>query len=80
VASLYTARTSYSFTTAAFVDALPQYDPRTKQPNANVRLNVVHHPLSDLLIVYNDPRLVSSPDVPRAGRSLTIKATRMVAF
>jgi hypothetical protein len=80
VASLYTARTSYSFTTAAFVDALTQYDPRTKQLSANVRLNVIHHPLSDLFIVYNDQRFVSSPDAPRAGRSLTIKATQMVAF
>jgi hypothetical protein len=80
VASLYTARTSYSFTTAAFVDALTQYDPRTKQLSANVRLNVIHHPLSDLFIVYNDQRFVSLPDAPRAGRSLTIKATQMVAF
>jgi hypothetical protein len=80
VASLYTARTSYSFTTTAFVDALTQYDPRTKQLSANVRLNVIHHPLSDLFVVYNDQRFVSSPDAPRPGRSLTIKLTQMVAF
>ncbi|HUQ82947.1 MAG TPA: DUF5916 domain-containing protein [Gemmatimonadaceae bacterium] len=79
VASLYTARTSYSFTTSAFVDALTQFDPRTKQLSANVRLNVIHHPLSDLFIVYNDQRFVTA-DSPRAGRSLTIKATQMVAF
>jgi hypothetical protein len=80
VASLYTARTSYSFTTTAFVDALTQYDPRTKQLSANVRLNVIHHPLSDLFVVYNDQRFVSTPDAPRPGRSLTIKLTQMVAF
>jgi hypothetical protein len=79
VASLYTARTSYSFSTAAFVDALTQYDPSTKQLSANVRLNVIHHPLSDLFIVYNDQRYVTA-EAPRAGRSLTIKVTQMVAF
>jgi hypothetical protein len=79
VASLYTARTSYSFTTSAFVDALTQYDPRSKQMSANVRLNVIHHPLSDLFLVYNDQRFVTS-DAPRAGRSLTLKVTQMVAF
>ena len=46
----------------------------------NVRLNVIHHPLSDLFIVYNDQRFVSSLDPTRAGRSLTIKVTQMVAF
>ena len=79
VASLYTARTSYSFTTSAFIDALTQYDPSTKQLSANVRLNVIHHPLSDLFIVYNDQRYVTA-DSPRPGRSLTIKVTQMVAF
>jgi hypothetical protein len=79
VASLYTARMSYSFSTAAFVDALTQYDPSTKQLSANVRLNVIHHPLSDLFIVYNDQQFVT-PDAPRAGRGLTIKVTQMVAF
>ena len=79
VASLYTARTSYSFTTSAFVDALTQYDPRSKQMSANVRLNVIHHPLSDLFLVYNDQRFVTA-EAPRAGRSLTIKVTQMVAF
>jgi hypothetical protein len=79
VASLYTARTSYSFTTSAFVDALTQYDPRTKQQSAHVRLNVIHHPLSDLFIVYNDQRYVTA-EAPRPGRSLTIKVTQMVAF
>jgi len=79
VASLYTARMSYSFSTAAFVDALTQYDPSTKQLSANVRLNVIHHPLSDLFIVYNDQQYVT-PDAPRAGRGLTIKVTQMMAF
>jgi hypothetical protein len=79
VASFYTARMSYSFSTAAFVDALTQYDPSTKQLSANVRLNVIHHPLSDLFIVYNDQQYVT-PDAPQAGRGLTIKVTQMVAF
>jgi len=44
-----------------------------------VRLNVIHHPLSDLFIVYNDQQF-ATPDAPRAGRGLTIKVTQMMAF
>jgi hypothetical protein len=40
---------------------------------------VIHHPLSDLFIVYNDQQYVT-PDAPQAGRGLTIKVTQMVAF
>jgi Domain of unknown function (DUF5916)/Carbohydrate family 9 binding domain-like len=79
VATLYTGRASYSFTTRMFVDALTQYDPASHQLSANVRYNLIHHPLSDLFIVYNDQRFLT-PDAPIAGRSLIVKFTQMVAF
>jgi hypothetical protein len=79
VTSLYTLRANYSFSTSVFLDALSQYDPGSKQLSANVRLNVIHHPLSDLFIVYNDQRF-ATPDGPVPGRSLALKISQMIAF
>jgi hypothetical protein len=79
VATLYTSRASYSFNTRMFVDALTQYDPASRQLSANIRYNLIHHPLSDLFVVYNDQRFLT-PDAPVAGRSVIVKFTQMVAF
>jgi hypothetical protein len=79
VASRLTARTNYSFSTAAFIDGLAQYDPRSHQLSTNLRFNVIHHPLSDLYVVYNEQRF-STVDAPVLGRSLTVKVTQMLGF
>ncbi len=55
-----------------FLDALVQYDPATKQYNSNVRFNFIHHPLSDLYIVWNEQRFFTGEEVT-PGRSLTLK-------
>ena len=47
--------------------------------NANVRFNLIHHPLSDLFIVYNDQRILT-PDSPVPGRALLVKFTQMMSF
>ena len=78
-ATVWTGRANYSFTTRMFLDALAQYDAATKQFNTNVRFNVIHHPLSDLFLVYNEQRF-TTPDAPSAGRSLVVKFTQMFAF
>ena len=77
--SLVTVRSSYSFTPNMFVDALSQYDAVSKLFNANIRFNLIHHPLSDLFIVYNDQRILT-PDSPMPGRALLVKFTQMVSF
>jgi uncharacterized protein DUF5916/cellulose/xylan binding protein with CBM9 domain len=79
VNAVYTLRANYSFTPGMFVDALSQYDPTTEQLNANVRFNLIHHPLSDLFIVYNDQRFLTE-DAPVAGRSIAVKFTQMWSF
>ncbi|HMN10521.1 MAG TPA: DUF5916 domain-containing protein [Gemmatimonadaceae bacterium] len=79
VNNLVTAKLNYSFTTNMFIDALSQYDEVTRQFNANVRFNLIHHPLSDLFIVYNDQRIIT-PDAPVPGRALIVKFTQMLAF
>ncbi|MBI4537970.1 MAG: hypothetical protein HY704_00500 [Gemmatimonadetes bacterium] len=62
-----------------FVDALAQYDPEQRLFDTNVRFNLLHGPLSDLYLVYNEER-ITGPDAPVPGRSIIVKATQMVAF
>ncbi|MFN0180589.1 MAG: DUF5916 domain-containing protein [Gemmatimonadales bacterium] len=80
-ATLISVRANYSFTTRMFLDALTQYDPESRLFNANLRLNLIHHPLSDLYLVLNEQRL-SVPDQPDVapGRSVIIKFTQMLSF
>ena len=79
VREIWTARANYSFTTNMFVDALAQYDADRDRLNTNVRFNLIHHPLSDLFIVYNEQRFTTAGR-PAPGRSITIKLTRMFAY
>jgi hypothetical protein len=79
VATVWTMRANYSFTTTTFLDALSQYDPESKQLNANVRFNLIHHPLSDLYIVLNEQRFLTTDGVT-PGRSVIIKFTQMLAL
>jgi hypothetical protein len=71
-------RVNYSFTTRMFLDALIQYNSLTGQVNSNIRFNLIHHPLSDLFIVYNDNRDRHSGDL--INRVLSIKFTQLFDF
>ncbi len=62
-----------------FIDALVQYDPGSKLLNSNVRFNLIHSPLSDIFVVWNEQRFETGEGI-RPGRSLTIKVTKMLAF
>jgi hypothetical protein len=77
--TFWTFRSNYSFNTNMFVDALVQYDPGSEQINSNIRFNLIHHPLSDLFIVFNEQRFNTGEPIP-PGRSFTVKVTQMVAF
>jgi hypothetical protein len=77
--TFWTFRSNFSFNTNMFIDALVQYDPGSELVNTNVRFNFIHHPLSDLFIVFNEQRFATGEGIP-PGRGLTIKATQMVAF
>ncbi|NNF29722.1 MAG: carbohydrate binding family 9 domain-containing protein [Gemmatimonadetes bacterium] len=79
VKTFWTMRSNYSFNRSMFVDALVQYDPASKLLNSNVRLNLIHHPLSDLFLVWNEQRFETGEGI-RPGRSLTLKVTQMLAF
>ena len=67
--TLVNLRTGYSFSTNMFLDTLLQYRNDVKQFSANVRFNLIHRPLSDFFIVYNESQFTDShaTDRPRAG-------------
>jgi hypothetical protein len=79
VKTFWTGKANYSFSRDMFVDALVQYDPTSRQFNSNLRFNFIHHPLSDLYLVWNEQRFFTGDRVV-PGRSLTVKVTQMVAF
>ena len=79
IKSVWTARVNYSFTTNMYIDSLVQYDTDLSRFNANLRFNFIHHPLSDLFLVYNEQQFRADEDIP-AGRSVIVKFTRMIAF
>ena len=78
LATLVTSRIGYAFSTRTFLDTLLQYNTDLRQFSANVRFDLIHRPLSDLFVVYNEQQLTNQP-VP-AGRGLIVKYTHMIAF
>jgi hypothetical protein len=72
------ARFLYAFTARAFLNAFFQYNADTHQVSSNIRFNLIHHPLSDLYLVYNDRRDT------RAGllleRAFIVKVTNLFTF
>ena len=76
--NLVSSRVGYAFNTRTFLDTLMQYNTDLKQFSANVRFDLIHRPLSDVFIVYNEQQLTSR-DIT-SGRGLIVKYTHMLAF
>lgn len=79
-ADLYGARVRYSHSRSLSGSAYVQYNDALDQVVSNLRLNMIHAPLSDLFLVYTDRRSVGGAEQGAAERFLTMKVTRMVAF
>ena len=80
VTNLVTTRIGYAFNTRTFLDTLVQYNTDLRQFSANVRFDLIHRPLSDLFIVYNEQRLTETPTPINTGRGLIVKYTHLLAF
>jgi hypothetical protein len=80
VTNLVTSRIGYAFSTRTFLDTLLQYNTDLKQVSANVRFDLIHRPLSDLFVVYNEQQLTDQPVPVNTGRGLIVKYTHMLAF
>src|SRR3712207_5096503 len=78
VSTLVTGRINYNFNTRMFVNALLQYNTDARQWSSNLRFNVIHRPLSDFFIVYNERRDERSGDL--LDRAVVAKMTYMMAF
>lgn len=78
VSKLVATRVNYAFNTQVFLNTLVQYNTDNRQWSSNVRFNVIHRPLSDIFVVYNERRLDTTGDL--IDRALIAKMTWMVAF
>ncbi|MDA2938258.1 carbohydrate binding family 9 domain-containing protein [Acidobacteria bacterium AH-259-A15] len=67
----------YAFSTTMFVNALIQYNSEDGEISSNIRFNLIHKPLSDLFIVYNENRLTHNRVRDRA---LIVKFTHLFSF
>ena len=72
------ARFLYAFNPRAFFNAFIQYNADTSQISSNIRFNLIHHPLSDLFLVYNELR--DSGNGQLLGRGLVFKLTNLFNF
>ena len=72
------ARFLYAFSPRAFFNAFIQYNADTRQVSSNVRFNVIHHPLSDLFLVYNELRDTQNGQLLQRG--LVFKLTNLFNF
>jgi hypothetical protein len=78
VTNLVTGRVNYYFNTKVFVNALLQYNTDTQQWSSNVRLDIIHRPLSDIYVVYNERH--DSVTGNMLSRALIAKMTYLMAF
>jgi hypothetical protein len=75
---LVTGRINYYFSTKVFVNALVQYNTDTRQWSSNARLDIVHRPLSDIYLVYNESH--DSRTGALMSRAIIAKMTYLLAF
>ena len=78
--NLTTMRVDYTFSPKMTIRSLTQYNTSTHEINNNVRFNFIHHPGSDVYVVYND---LSQTGLPadmfgRKDRQLVVKATYLL--
>ena len=75
---LIAARVEYAFSTIAFANALLQYNTDAREWTSNLRFNIIHRPLSDLFLVYNERRDERTGQM--LSRAVIAKVTHMLAF
>jgi hypothetical protein len=78
VSKLLTTRLNYNMNTKMFVNALLQYNSDSRQWSSNLRFNVIHRPLSDFFLVYNERR--DDRDGSLIDRAFVAKMTYLIAF
>ena len=72
------ARVLWGFNPRAFFNAFLQYNADTHQVSSNLRFNFMHHPLSDIYVVYNDRRDTTGGQL--LERAFIVKITNLFNF
>ncbi len=75
---LVRARLNLAFSARMFLENLLQYNRDAKTLTSNIRFRFMHHPLSDLFVVYNETRGVSSN--MELNRAVSVKLTHLFGF
>jgi uncharacterized protein DUF5916/cellulose/xylan binding protein with CBM9 domain len=78
VSTLLTTRLNYNINTKMFVNTLLQYNSDSRQWSSNLRFNLIHRPLSDFFLVYNERRDDRTGDM--IDRAVIAKLTYLMAF
>ena len=68
----------YAFNANTFLNAFFQYNADTQQISSNIRFNIIHSPLSDFFLVYNDLRDTHNGQLLQ--RAVTLKLTNLFNF
>jgi hypothetical protein len=68
----------YAFTSRTFLNTFLQYNSERRQLSSNLRFNIIHHPLSDIYLVFNERRDTTSGKV--LDRGLIFKFTNLFNF
>ena len=76
--TLVGVRVFYGFNTNMFLNSFVQYNATINQFSANTRFNLIHHPLSDLFVVYNERRDTVSQAL--IDRAVIVKFTNLFDF
>ena len=76
--NLVGTRWFYAFNPNMMLNAFLQYNADTRQFISNIRYNIIHRPLSDLFIVYNERRDTTTGQF--IDRAFLVKATNLFNF
>jgi len=79
-ADLAALRLSYAFSVRLFANALLQYNNFDNSVSANVRLNFIHRPGSDLFVVFNEQRGTDDGLWDLDNRGAVVKVTYLKRF
>jgi hypothetical protein len=78
VTQLFGVRLNYSATTRVFNSTLLQWNNSTREFNANVRLNWIYRPGSNLYVVYSRTSGILASPLGLQNQSLIVKITRLL--
>ncbi|UCC82563.1 MAG: carbohydrate binding family 9 domain-containing protein [Gemmatimonadota bacterium] len=79
-ANVGSLRLSYAFTTRLVANALLQYNDADNAASAQIRLNFIHSPGSDLYVVFNEQRGTDDSLWEFSDRGAVVKITYLIRF